>query len=365
MSGTERDHADTHGHEQVVIGHDPTTGLHAIIAIHSTALGPALGGTRMRPYPDQRSALADVLDLSRAMTAKNAMAGLPHGGGKGVIIGDPSTDKSPELLRAYGRLVASLGGRYVTACDVGTYVADMDVIAEVNPWTTGRSPEQGGAGDSGVLTALGVHAAMRACAAHVWGEPSLSGRRVGIEGVGKVGSRLAVRLRDEGAKLFVSDVDEGALTAVRAQVPEAEVCSREELLTADLDVLAPCALGGTLSEPVIATLAARVVCGGANNQLTEPELAVAVADRGILLAPDFVVNAGGVIAVADEYSGFDPQRAAARTARIGETMTAVLERAAATATTPWQAAEQLAAQRVSAAAATRPPFRGFAAPTAR
>ena len=166
-------------YEQVLVGNDPSVGLRAIVAIHSTALGPALGGTRFVAYADEDAALADVLHLARAMTYKNALAGLPHGGGKAVVVGDPRTDKTPEKLLAYGRLVASLQGRYVTACDVGTYVADMDVIATVNPWTTGRSPEHGGAGDSGDLTAVGVHHSLKAVAEHLWGAPSLAGRRVG------------------------------------------------------------------------------------------------------------------------------------------------------------------------------------------
>jgi valine dehydrogenase (NAD+) len=353
---------DPSGHEQVVVAHDPTTGLRAVVAIHSTALGPSLGGTRMRPYPDLDSALADVLELSRAMTEKNAVAGLDHGGGKAVIIGDPARDKTPELLRAYGRLVASLGGRYVTACDVGTYVADMDVIAGVNPWTTGRSVEQGGAGDSGVLTAVGVHAAMTACAQRAWGAPSLAGRRIGIEGVGKVGARLAGLALDEGARVLVADVDDAALGRLQQLHPQVEVCPREELLAADLDVLAPCALGGTLTRDVIGRLRADVVCGGANNQLAEPGLDTVLAERGILYAPEFVANAGGVIAVSDEYVGFDPERALARTRRIATTMTQVLARADESGVTPWAAAERLAQDRVDAAAAAQPPYGTFPVP---
>lgn len=354
--------SDTSGHEQVVIAHDGATGLRAVVAIHSTALGPALGGTRMWPYADLAAALADALDLARAMTAKNSIAGLPHGGGKAVIIGDPARDKNPELLRAYGRLVASLGGRYVTAADVGTYVSDMDVIAEVNPWTTGRSAERGGAGDSGVPTALGVHAAMRACAEHVWGTPSLAGRRIGIEGVGKVGARLAGHVLDEGGTVLAADVDAAAVDRLRSTYPQVEAVSRDQLLDADLDVLAPCALGGTLTEPVAASLRARVVCGGANNQLATPAVTQVLAERGILHAPEYVANAGGVIAVADEYLGFDAQRVTGRALRIGDTMRRVLQRAAAERVTPWDAAEAMAAERVGAVASALPPYRTFAAP---
>ena len=210
-------------YEQVVVGNDEGSGLHAIIAIHSTALGPALGGTRFVPYADLDDAFADALALARAMTYKNALAGLPHGGGKGVIVGDPHRDKTPEMLRAYGRLVASLDGRYVTAADVGTYVADMDVVATTNPWTTGRSPEHGGAGDSGDLTAVGVHHSLRAVAEHLWGSPSLAGRRFAIAGVGKVGRRVAEHVLAEGGRVLVADVDATAIGRLLHTHPEAEV----------------------------------------------------------------------------------------------------------------------------------------------
>jgi valine dehydrogenase (NAD+) len=350
-------------HEQVVVAHDRASGLRAIVAIHSTVLGPALGGTRMYPYPDLSAALADALDLSAAMTAKNSLAGLPHGGGKAVIIGDPGVDKSPELLRAYGRLVASLGGRYVTAADVGTYVADMDVIATVNPWTTGRSPEHGGAGDSGVLTALGLHAAMRACAEHRWGTPSLAGRRVGIEGVGKVGSRLAGHVLEDGGEVMVCDVDQAALDRLTATHPQVQVIARADLLRAELDVLAPCALGGTLTAAVVDRLQAQIVCGGANNQLGPDAGAALLAGKGVLYAPEFVANAGGVIAVADELGGYDPARATRATGQIGQTMARVLQRADEDSTTPWDAAVRLAQERIDVVADTVPAFRGFPPPT--
>src|SRR4051794_19381295 len=204
-------HSDQAGHEQVVLCQDRKSGLKAVIALHSTALGPALGGTRFYPYASEQEAVADALNLARGMSYKNAMAGLDHGGGKAVIIGDPERDKSEELLLAYGRFVASLGGRYVTACDVGTYVADMDVVARETSWATGRSPEDGGAGDSSVLTALGVHQGMRAAAQVTWGAPSLSGRLVGVSGVGKVGRNLVPLLLAEGARVAVTDPDARAV----------------------------------------------------------------------------------------------------------------------------------------------------------
>jgi valine dehydrogenase (NAD+) len=348
------------GHELVTVGHDAASGLHAIVAVHSTALGPALGGTRFVAYPDLDAALADVLDLSRAMTYKNALAGLPHGGGKAVIVGDPRRDKTPERLIAYGHLVASLGGRYVTACDVGTYVEDMDVVATVNPWTTGRSPAQGGAGDSGDLTAVGVHHALKAVSEHLWGTQSLAGRRVGVLGVGKVGRRLAGHVVAEGGSVLVADVDQAALERVRREVPEVEVAADPEaVLAAELDVLAPCALGGTITREVADRLQVAAVCGGANNQLAEHGLVDVLAARGVLFAPDFLVNAGGVIAVAEEFTGsYDDARARARAAGIGQTLLDVLRRADAAGVTPLVAAERLAEERIAAA----PPRAPFAVP---
>jgi valine dehydrogenase (NAD+) len=334
-------------HEQVVHCYDPPTGLRAIVAIHSTALGPALGGTRFRPYADEDEALEDVLRLSRAMTYKNACAGLDHGGGKAVIIGDPTTDKTEPLLRAYGRFLAALGGRYVTACDVGTYVEDMDVIARECRWVTGRSPEDGGAGDSGLLTAFGVFQGMRAAAERVWGEPSLRGRRVAVSGVGKVGRRLIGHLIEDGASVLASDVAPAALEAVRVAHPQVSVASPEELLTADVDVFSPCALGGALTEQNVGALRAHIVCGGANNQLASPRTAELLAGAGVLYVPDFVVNAGGVIQVADEAHGFNADRARRHAARIFDTTRAVLRIASDEDVLPETAAERLAEQRIA------------------
>ena len=353
------------GYERVVVGNDEASGLRAIVAIHSTALGPALGGTRFFPYADQTAALTDVLDLARAMTYKNALAGLPHGGGKGVIGGDPRTDKAPEKLLAYGRLVASLQGAYVTACDVGTYVADMDVIATVNPWTTGRSPELGGAGDSGDLTAVGVHHSLKAVAEHLWGSRSLAGRRVGITGAGKVGGRLAGHVLAEGGRVLVADVNPDAIARLRAAHPDAEVAaSADDVLAADLDIVSPCALGGSITPEVVARLQAAAVCGGANNQLTDPGLDVALAARGVLYAPDFLVNAGGVVAVGQEYADrghYDDSAARLRARAIGDTLRDVLQRSASSGRTPLVEAEHLAEERIAAAPA-RPPFAAFPTP---
>src|SRR3954471_18277155 len=337
-----------HGHEQVVFCHDAETGLRAVIALYSTALGPGLGGTRFRPYPTFGAAVADVLDLSRAMAYKNALAGLDHGGGKAVIVGDPRRDKTEALLRAYGRFVESLGGRYVTACDVGTYVEDMDVVARESRWVTGRSEAAGGAGDSSVLTALGVFHGMRAGALVRWGTDSLAGRTVGVSGAGKVGRHLVPLLLGDGADVVVTDVDDAAVTRALAENPGVRaVASTEVLVGEEIDVYAPCALGHALTPEVARALHAGVVCGGANNQLATPEVADLLVAREILYCPDYCVNAGGVIQVADELHGFSFERARARTERIYDTTLAVLRAAAEHGDTPAAAADRLAERRIA------------------
>jgi valine dehydrogenase (NAD+) len=343
---------DTSAHEQVVFCHDRQTGLRAIIGIYSTALGPALGGTRFYPYESEDAALADVLRLSKGMAYKNAVAGLDLGGGKAVIIGDPATDKNPDLLRAYGRFVESLGGRYVTACDVGTYVADMDVVSETTRFATGRSEANGGAGDSSVLTAFGVFQGQRAAAQHLWGEATLKGRTVGIAGVGKVGRILAGHLLEDGADVVVTDVNEQALAALKEKHPEIEVVpDTATLVTSDIDVYAPCALGGALDDTTVEALRATVVCGGANNQLvTEGEGGTAdrLRERGITYAPDFLVNAGGVIQVSDELHGFDFERAKKGATAIFDHTLEVLQTADERGITPAAAADHIAEERMAA-----------------
>lgn len=336
------------GHEQVVFCQDPMTGLRAIIAIYSTALGPALGGTRFFPYPSEAEALDDVLNLSRAMAYKNALAGLDLGGGKAVIIGDPARDKSEALLRSYGRFVESLNGRYITACDVGTYVADMDLIARESRWVTGRSPAEGGAGDSSELTAFGVFQGMRASAEHAWGSPSLKGRRVGVSGVGKVGHRLVEHLVQDGADVVITDVSKAAVDRVQSAHPQVAVVNdTTDLVRADLDVFAPCALGGAVDDEAVSVLRARVICGAANNQLAHPGVEKALDERGILYAPDYVVNSGGVIQVADEMHGFSMERARQKAARIFDTTRQIFALAAEEGVPPAVAADRLAERRMS------------------
>ncbi|MBK1786104.1 Glu/Leu/Phe/Val dehydrogenase [Prauserella cavernicola] len=336
------------GHEQVVFCHDAHTGLKAIIAVYSTALGPALGGTRFHHYASEADALDDVLALSKGMAYKNALAGLDLGGGKAVIIGDPETVKSEALLRAYGRFVQSLGGRYITACDVGTYVRDMDVIARETRFVTGRSRDDGGAGDSSVLTAYGVYQGMRASAERVWGTPDLRGRRVGIEGVGKVGHLLAGHLVEAGCDVVVTDVSDRAIERVEAAYPSVDVVADAgALMRSDLDVFAPCALGGVLDDDTVPALRAKVVCGAANNQLAHPGVEKLLAERDILFAPDYLVNAGGVIQVSDELHGFDFERAKRKTTALYDTAKAVFALAADEGVPPATAADRLAERRIA------------------
>ncbi|MFI5759653.1 MULTISPECIES: Leu/Phe/Val dehydrogenase [unclassified Streptomyces] len=338
------------GHEQVVLCQDRASGLKAVIAIHSTALGPALGGTRFHAYASDEEAVLDALNLSRGMSYKNALAGLDLGGGKAVIIGDPDVLKSEELLLAYGRFVESLGGRYVTACDVGTYVADMDVVARETRWATGRSPENGGAGDSSVLTAFGVFQGMRASAQHLWGDPTLRGRKVAVAGVGKVGHHLVEHLLEDGAEVVITDVRTESVQRILDKHPGkvTAVADTEALIRVEgLDIYAPCALGGALNDDSVPALTAKIVCGAANNQLAHPGIEKDLADRGILYAPDYVVNAGGVIQVADELRGFDFDRCKAKATKIFDTTLEIFARAKADGIPPAAAADRIAEQRMA------------------
>jgi valine dehydrogenase (NAD+) len=336
------------GHEQVVFCHDEASGLKAIIAIYSTALGPALGGTRFYPYATEQDALDDVLNLSKGMAYKAALAGLDLGGGKAVIIGDPATIKSEALLRAYGRFVQSLHGRYYTACDVGTFSEDMDYVARECSFVTGRTVAHGGAGDSSVLTAYGTFQGMRAAAEAVWGAPTLHGRTVGVAGVGKVGHHLVNHLVEDGASVVVTDVNPDAVARVQAEQPDVRVVpDADALVAADLDVYAPCALGSALTDEVVGVLSAKIVCGAANNQLAHDGIEKQLQDRGVLYAPDYMVNAGGLIQVADELEGFSFERAKQRAEKIYDTTRKVFALAAEDGVPPAVAADRLAERRMT------------------
>lgn len=336
------------GHEQVVFCSDDETGLRAIIAIHSTALGPGLGGTRFFPYATEDEALVDALRLSKGMSYKAACAGLDLGGGKAVIIGDPATHKSEPLLRAYGRMVESLGGRYITACDVGTYPKDMEIVARETRWATGRDVGHGGSGDSGVLTAYGVYIGMRAAAFERWGTDDLSGRHVAVQGLGKVGRRLTEQLLEDGAKVTVADVSADAV-APFADRDGIDVVPAHEILEVDADILSPNALGAILDASTIPNLQVQVVCGGANNQLATSEDDNRLTERGILYAPDYVVNAGGLINVSDELhpAGHSPERCHRKAEKIGETLLEIFAEAKATGLTSEEAAERVAERRMA------------------
>jgi leucine dehydrogenase len=306
-------------YEQVVFFHDPPTGLRAIVAIHSTTLGPSLGGTRFYPFQTEEEALRDVLRLARGMTYKAAAARLDLGGGKAVIIGDPKRIKSEELLRAYGRFIETLGGRYITAEDIGTNRDDMDVIRRETRYVTGVAPELGGSGDPSPVTAYGVFLGMKACAEEAWQEHTLEGRKVAVQGVGKVGYHLVKHLVDAGAKLVVSDVD---VDTVARAVRDfgVETADPDKIHAEECDIFAPCALGGIIRDDTLPELKCTVVAGSANNQLERPEHGEALAELGIVYAPDYVINAGGLINVSDELQGYNPKRAKARVESIYRTL---------------------------------------------
>ena len=335
-------------HEQVVFCQDQASGLKAVIGIYSTALGPALGGTRFYPYPSEKEALHDVLELSRGMAYKNSLAGLDLGGGKAVIWGDPEQIKTEALLRAYGRFVQSLNGRYFTACDVGTYTWDMDQVAKETRFVTGRSLEHGGAGDSSILTAWGVFQGMRAAAEHRWGSPTLKARRVGVSGLGKVGKYLVGHLLEDGAEVVATDVSPKALEWANTNHPDVNlVPDNTALVKSDIEVYAPCALGFALNDKTVRVLRAQIVAGAANNQLAHPGVDKLLMDRGILYAPDYCVNAGGVIQVADEIEGFNFERAKMRATKIFDTTKRILELADTEGISPATAADRIAEQRMA------------------
>ena len=340
------------GFEEVVFFHDRPTGLRAIVAIHSTALGPALGGTRFYPYASEAEAVVDVCRLARGMTYKHAVCGNDMGGGKAVIVGDPGDDKSEALLRAYGRFVDGLGGRYVTAEDVGTSQADMDRIRRETPHVTGVSESLGGSGDPSPATAWGVLWAMKAVAERLWGSPSLAGRHVCISGVGKVGGALAQHLAEEGAKLTVADIDEAAVDAV-IERHGAVAVAPDTAHTVACDIFAPCALGAVLNAATIPELRCDAVVGSANNQLASPADAERLRHRGVVYAPDFVANAGGVINIAEEPHGYDRTRAYDRIRTIHDTLLRVFDRAEADGTTTAAAADRLAEERIASVSRTR------------
>jgi leucine dehydrogenase len=334
------------GHEQVVFVTDRASGLRAIIAVHSTALGPSLGGVRFWHYAHEADALLDVLRLSEAMTLKASIAGLHQGGGKAVVLLDAPDAPHPEVLvRALGRGIDELGGRYLAAEDVGATQADMDVLALETPWVTGVAPAAGGSGDPSPVTAVGVMAAMRSVARMLDGTPEIAGYTVAVQGAGHVGAHLIGDLVAAGAKVLVADVNDVRARTVAA-AHGARAVAASEILVEECDVLAPCALGGVLDATTVPQLRCRAVCGAANNQLADDSIDDQLYERGVLYAPDFVANAGGIINIAEEFTGYSRERALARTAGIEDTMTKVLERSRAEARAPGRVAQDAARERI-------------------
>lgn len=339
------DRLATDDYEQVVLCQDRASGLQAVIAIHSTKLGPALGGTRFYPYATEAEALDDVLRLAKGMTYKSAAAGLDLGGGKAVIIGDPAKVKTEVLLRTYARFVDAVGGRYITAEDVGTTQSDMDLIRRETHFVTGVSRSLGGSGDPSAATAYGVLHGMKAVARRLWGDGDLAGRHVVVTGVGKVGYALVRHLVEERARVTVADVVPDAVERAARDFGVDRVAVEDAHAT-PCDIFSPCALGRALSHVTVPQLACAAVVGSANNQLEDDDRAAMLADRDIVYAPDYIVNAGGVINIAEELVGYHRERAYASIRRIYDTTLAVLDVAAAEGTTTAAAADRLAERRI-------------------
>lgn len=337
-------------HEQVLFCNDNATGLKAIIAIHNTVLGPSLGGTRMWNYNNELEALNDVLRLSRGMTYKSSVAGLNLGGGKAVIIGDAKKIKNEALLRRFGKFVDSLGGKYITAEDVAMTSRDMEIISMETEHVSGLPENMGGSGDPSPVTAYGVYVSMKASAREMWGNDSLSGKKVLVQGIGHVGESLVDYLTKEGAKVYINDISEERLKAAAAKY-KAEIVAADKMFDLDIDVYAPCALGATVNDDTLSKLKCRIICGAANNQLADEKLhGEKVGAQGILYAPDFVVNAGGIINVYYELEGYNRQRALAHAEKIYDTTFNLFQLAKKEGIPTYMAANRLGEQRIEAIA---------------
>ena len=333
-------------HEQIVFCNDKDTGLKAIIGIHNTVLGPALGGTRMWKYTNEWEALNDVLRLSRGMTFKSAITGLNLGGGKAVIIGDSKIDKTPEMIAKFGQYVDSLSGKYITAEDVGTTTADMDLIRQYTKSVTGVSIEKGGSGNPSPVTAYGVFMGMKAAAKYKFGTDNLSGKKVLVQGIGHVGETLVQYLVNEGAQVIISDINQVRMEEIGEKYG-AKLFSGDDLYSADVDIYAPCALGATINDDTIHKIKAKVIAGAANNQLANENIHGALLqEKGILYAPDFLINAGGIINVYGEIAGYGIDEAMRRTENIYNTTLEIFSYAEANNLTTHQAAFTIAQNRI-------------------
>ncbi|MES2394712.1 MAG: Glu/Leu/Phe/Val dehydrogenase dimerization domain-containing protein [Bacteroidota bacterium] len=334
-------------HEQVLFCNDNETGLKAIVAIHNTILGPSLGGTRMWTYKNEMEALTDALRLSRGMTYKSSVAGLNLGGGKAVIIGDSKTQKSEALMRRFGKFVNSLAGKYITAEDVGISTKDMEYIKMETDFVTGLPENMGGSGDPSPVTAYGVFIAMKASAHEKWGNESLSGKKIVVQGIGHVGESLVHYLVKDGAKVFINDINETRLKAV-AKETGAEVISAEMVYDMEMDIYAPCALGATVNTDTLNRLKCSIICGSANNQLADENIhGKMVIEKDILYAPDFVVNAGGIINVYYELEGYNRERALAHAEKIYQTTLNIFKIAKEQNIPTYMAANRLAEKRIA------------------
>ena len=344
------------GHEQVVFCNDKATGLKAIIAIHNSTLGPALGGTRMWNYASDDEALLDVLRLSRGMTYKAAISGLNLGGGKAVIIGDPAL-KNEAFMRRFGQFVNGLGGRYITAEDVNMKTRDMEYVHMETDHVTGIPQSMGGSGDPSPVTAYGVYMGMKATAKYIFGSDNLEGKKVAVQGVGQVGMFLVDHLTKEGAKVFISDIDDAKLTKI-AEKSGAEVVGMDDIYDLDMDIYSPCALGATLNDETIPRLKASIIAGGANNQLQEENKhGYMLIDRGITYAPDFLINAGGLINVSAEYYGpYNRDKAYSDAEKIYDTTLRILAMAKDESISTQEAAIKIAEQRIEAIGKLKLPF---------
>jgi leucine dehydrogenase len=335
-------------HEQIIFCNDKDTGLKAIIAIHSTALGPSLGGTRMWQYKTEAEALNDVLRLSRGMTYKAAISGLQLGGGKAVIFGDSKTEKTPEMFTRYGEFIESLNGKYITAEDVGTSTSDMVNVRKATKHVTGLPENMGGGGDPSPVTAYGVYMGMKASAKECWGTDSLSGKKIALQGVGHVGENLLRHITEEGAIVYVTDINQEHLKTVAAKYG-AQIVSLDGIYDVDMDIYAPCALGATLNTENINRLKCSVVSGAANNQLADENIhGSMLRDKGILYAPDFLINAGGLINVFSELKGYDRESALDHTRHIYDTTLEIFSKAKQNNITTVEAAKKIAEERIAA-----------------
>ena len=333
-------------HEQVIFCNDKDTGLKAIIGIHNTVLGPALGGTRMWQYSTEWEALNDVLRLSRGMTFKSAITGLNLGGGKAVIIGDAKTQKTPELMLRFGEFVHSLNGKYITAEDVGMETSDMDLVRTVTPYVTGISEDKGGAGNPSPITAYGVFMGMKAAAKYAFGSDHLEDRTVFVQGIGNVGEALVENLTNEGAKIFIADINQEQLERVRDKYG-VNIYGGENLYTEEMDIYAPCALGATINDETVYQLKAKVIAGAANNQLANENVHGAILrERGIVYAPDFLINAGGIINVYAELENYGKKEIIRKTENIYNTTLEILQNAEENSITTHRAAFDIAQKRI-------------------